>query len=1001
MSLPGLSPRLAAAARQGSSRRLSPRRSIMLGFSATLTIVLGVVLLSVWMQSRLADQWYDVSRVMSKRYQLMLSCTQHLGFANLYLSKFKHGGGSDGDRFKLELSQIAAALREYRASGPLNEESRQLLGRVDAYLQAYAGDLQRLQNARAAGASDAELAFLLGDENDKLLALAINRLTETSRKGIEHASQSIDQQIHDQGLISLLAAVAATLAIWLTALITLRTILQHDTAREAAIGALQQEVKQRAQAERALAHNRDHLEELVAERTAELQTAKEAAVAATQAKSAFVANVSHEIRTPINAILGMTHVLGTSPLNAEQRRYLEMLRLSGHSLLGIINDILDFSKIEAGRMTLTPERFQLDNMLNALGGIMAMYAGNKPIELILSVSPDVPQTLHGDDMRWQQVLVNLAGNAIKFTETGEVAVEVTLRQREGDRATLRFAVSDTGIGISPAQQAMLFQPFSQADGSTTRRFGGTGLGLAISRHLIELMGGTLQLESQLGAGSRFWFDIALGCPESAPQAPTHAVGMGRMRALVADDNPHSRECLQAIMEAWRWDVECVASGQDALRLQQARANRSEAFDLILADWAMPDMNGLSLLRKLREAGCRNLPVVAMVNAFARDSLDASSLAHPADAVLHKPITGSSLFDAVMEAKARRRGDGAHAAPGGNAVEAIDLDGARLLLVEDNPFNQSVAVALLKPTGARVEIAANGEEAVERLRQQPDAFDLVLMDVQMPILDGYGATRKIREELGLRLPIVAMSAGVMQEERARCREAGMDDFVGKPIDVPQLFAVLSQHLAPRRQASDAQAAPAPPASKAPPEHLADMAVDAVMLSVARHVAQQARAPLQALQSAWEANRFDELKQGLHNMRGSMGLLGGPGLIQVTQTLEHSVGTLSRAACLPLWATLEHEYETMLQTARQLCAAAPPPPSPSAPASLQASDLNDLLALLSQSNVAACDRYASLRPALLSEFGPERMAQADQAMQRLDFTACRGLLSTPPDEPRPPA
>ncbi|MYM35843.1 response regulator [Duganella sp. FT94W] len=492
------------------------------------------------------------------------------------------------------------------------------------------------------------------------------------------------------------------------------------------------------------------------------------------AKDAFVANMSHELRTPMNAVLGMAHLLGTTRLSPEQKRYLEMIRASGQSLLGILNDILDFSKMQAGKVELHPVRFKLDDVMHSLASIMSVSAGEKDLELCIGVDPDVPRVLCGDALRLQQVLVNLAGNAIKFTERGEVSVLV--QRVGGEPLTLRFCVRDTGIGMNEKQLARLFSPFMQGDLSFTRRFGGTGLGLTISKNLIEMLGGTIQVTSEPGKGSEFQFTLAFkdGGEVETPSG-------NKLHVLVVDDNRTSRNFLSKTIRAWHWTSDCAASGEEALE----RLRAGTRYDVVLVDSWMPGMDGMATMRAVQQLAL--VPVICMVNAYGRGKL-VQNMAEAGAAFLTKPVTASSLFDAVQTALAPGREDGG--VP--EAPQTPMLDGVRILLVEDNPINQNVAKGILEQARASVTVADNGQVAVNLLRADA-GYDVVLMDVQMPVMDGFSATRIIRGELGLALPVIAMTAGVMASEREQCTEAGMDDFIAKPIDVEQMFTTLARHV----------------------------------------------------------------------------------------------------------------------------------------------------------------------------------------------------------------
>jgi PAS domain S-box-containing protein len=536
---------------------------------------------------------------------------------------------------------------------------------------------------------------------------------------------------------------------------------------------------------------RHRLQQEVEERALDLERERDRAQAANRAKSDFVANMSHEIRTPMNAVLGMVYLLGNTQLTQQQRKYLNMVRVSGQSLLGILNDVLDFSKIEARKLELSPVDFALNDTMDSLATMMTMNAGDKELELAISVDATVPNRLRGDSMRLQQILINLAGNAIKFTEQGEVVVSVQLSARDEQSALLRFEVRDTGMGMTETQLGQLFNAFSQGDQSITRRFGGTGLGLAITKRLIELMGGQIAVNSRPGQGSTFWFSLPFDI-QADQTDERRKPALGQLRLLVADDNRTSRELVARLIRAWGWQADEVDSGEAALRRYRQSREHQQPYDVVLADWHMPGMDGLATAKGIRAAaGGQPQPIVVMLNAFARDRIEEISHAPEADVVLVKPITSSNLFDALHQALVTQ----GETDPQTVTEEGIvgSLADIHFLLVEDNLLNQAVARGILEHAGATLDIAADGRQAVEIMRSRAAEYDMVLMDMQMPVMDGFTATRILRQDVKLTLPIIAMTAGVLESERERSREAGITDFIPKPIEVDEMLAVLRKHL----------------------------------------------------------------------------------------------------------------------------------------------------------------------------------------------------------------
>ncbi|MYM95942.1 CHASE domain-containing protein [Duganella vulcania] len=726
----------------------------------------------------------------------------------------------------------------------------------------------------------------------------------------------------------------------------------------------------------------------------DLRTAKRTADAVSGAKSEFVANMSHELRTPLNAVLGIAELLDKSKLDAEQRKDLDMIRVSGKTLLGILNDILDFSKIEAGRMELSPEPFDLDELLATVGVVMGVNAGVHDLELVIDVDPAIPRWLEGDALRLQQLLVNLAGNAIKFTAAGSVRVYLRHIVRADGRVGLQIEVHDTGIGMTREQIGRVFAPFAQADSSMTRRFGGTGLGLAICRRLAELMGGSITVDSRYGAGSVFTISLDLDAValREAKQAepPTN-----KTMVLVASENPMTRLAMSHAVERLGWNFS-IATEDDIGRLRSGIAVAPGlAADLVLLDWRVcAEVDPAVVIRCVRAGG--PALVLMVMSCYARSHLGLHPSRLDVDMVLDSPVTAASLLDGVQRAKLGGAGSSDYQLT--MPADLMMFEGS-VLLVEDNEFNQYIARSMLAAHGLQVEVSGNGQLAIDLLQGRPGDFDLVLMDVQMPVMDGFAATRVIRQVLGLDLPVIAMTAGVMENQRNQCIAAGMNDFIGKPVDRQQMCAVLARYLTPQKRGEAGHRSVAPARDEGC-NGIFDLAplLDSIaatpeslhtMTRLLTQFVRSGTSDLEDARLAYDHGDRDAAARMLHTLRGSVGTLGAQRFAAVCQALETAMADDSPERIGAMFRTAREELEAVIAAAdlwlAQSGAQAEGPGHEDCAVTVAL-----LGVLLAEHNTAALSLYEQLRGVMPSLLGDERAQRLDSAMDLLDFDAALELL-----------
>jgi two-component system sensor histidine kinase/response regulator len=734
----------------------------------------------------------------------------------------------------------------------------------------------------------------------------------------------------------------------------------------------------------------------------QLVQALDKAQRASSAKSEFLANMSHEIRTPMNAIMGLARLLEEAPLERRERAYVSKMKMSTRSLLGILNDVLDFSKIEAGQLNLESTVFSVEQVLSSIAVLVAPGAWAKGVEPVFAVAPNVPAMLVGDSMRLEQVLLNLIGNAIKFTEHGEVLLTVRLVEDGGQHVRLAFSVRDTGIGIAPGQQATMFEAFAQGDTSTGRRFGGTGLGLAICRRLVNLMGGTIGVRSELGKGADFHFEIRFGiAPDAkAPALPPQAA----LTVLVVDDNIHVARAIAEACAARGWKVDLAHGGASALNKLAITS-----YDMMIIDSAMPGLDGISVLTHARANAGIVMPRFAlMVAEQERERLLSLADDLNLDVILSKPVTPAALDQAIAEMRGEKMAEpDTHTQP-----LAGRLPGMRVLVVEDNQINQEVATYLLIHAGASVDIAADGRIAVTMLAENPQRYDAVLMDIQMPVMNGYQATVAIRKMGLTQLPVVAMTANALEDDLQQAIAVGMNGHVAKPIDVDNLIDTLLRVTAGNTVADHAPAAaPAPttavsgmPAPSMPaPAALAGFELAAALKRVGgnfdyfagllRRFNQSQGATVDQVRGLLIAGNRKGAAQLLHKMRGVAANLGAADLAASALALEHAVHAGDDGDFTASLAAVDAAMDIVRATILTLGEAPAEAWATSATLDLQSLQtmLADLLGLLQNNNLKAIAAFQSLRASLAGVVEPAAVSELAEAIETLAFARAASLVN----------